>query len=329
MALVSGMVAAVLAAIGELPHLYIGQVLAGLSQGAAQAILLSALAPAVPPDRLGRTIGAQVMATQTGLLIGPALAGLALAFVDTRSAFALSVVPLAVALPVTRVGVDPRPSPVTAQIPLPSALRSFARADGIMAAALFTVVMTAMWGTQNAFLPLFAQQELHLGPSLIGLILTFQALTTLATRIPAGWILDRTRERRRIYFAGACVGMFALGLAVVPHTTAAWQLALLVSIVTPILGTASVALPALFARLGPLSRPGMAMGVYALVNASGSGLGPAVFGPAMTRGFDFGYTAAALACSALVLGTVAVQAWSRRSVAWREAIAAPQVARER
>jgi MFS family permease len=314
-ALVAGILAAILAAVGDFPLLYLSQCLAGFSQATVQTVSLSALAAAVPPGKLGRTIAAQVMASQTGLLLGPALAGAALSFFPARITMALCAIPVLASIPSTFWGIDPRSSTVPAVAPLRPALRDFARAESVYAAALLTTLMTVMWGVQIAFLPLFASQNLHLATSQIGLVLALQAFTNVGARVPAGWLLDRIPEERRIYFCGICVTLFAVGLAAVPQTTAFWQLALLVCVITPILGTASVALPALFIRLSPAGRPGIVMGLYSLLVALGSAIGPAAFGPVMTLGFAAGYTATAVTSTALAVGVIVAQAWSPRKSA--------------
>jgi len=312
LALAAGLLGALLAAVGDIPILFVSQGLAGLSQGAAQTVLFSAVASAAPPRRLGSAFAAQVMANQTGLLLGPGLAGAALAVLDTRTTFALCALPLLAAVPIALLGIGAGPTTRGSGVPLRSALGDLAGSESVSAAALLTVLMTGTWGVQTAFLPLFAHEDVRLTASQIGFLLALQALTNVGARIPAGWLLDRIPERRRVYVAGACVGTFALGLAAVPHTNAFWQLALVVCVTTPILGTASVALPALFARSSPAGRAGVAMGLYGLCQAVGSGVGPSVFGPAMTRGFDVGFSAGAVTGTVLSLGAMVAEVWSRR-----------------
>jgi MFS family permease len=312
-ALGCGTAGALVSATGSFPLLYLGQILAGISMASTATVLLSALAVAVPPERLGRVLGAQVLSQQLGLLLGPALGGLLLSLTDARMSFTLIALPFVAAMPLALIGIDPRSHGGAAPLPLMRSIRELAGAHGLYAAAVFTSAGTILWGVQSAFLPLFAHGVLRLDAAQIGLLLGLQGTTNVAARLPSGWLFDRVPESTKVYFAGACVGIYALGLAFVPHTTEFWQLALVVTVITPILGTAYVALPAIFARSSPSGQPGVAMGVYSLLISIGIATGPAVFGPFMTASFGTGYTIAAGVCALAVGLVLAAQARAARA----------------
>jgi DHA1 family multidrug resistance protein-like MFS transporter len=312
-ALACGLAGAVLASIGGMPLLFVSQAFAGVSAASTATVLLAAIAAAAPPERLGRAMGAQVLGQQMGLLVGPPLGGLLLSVSDARTAFLVIGLLFVVAMPLAFFGIDPRRYLATDTPSFRSSIRLLAGAHGLFAAAVFTSIGTVMWGVQSAFLPLFAVSELRLDAAQIGLLLALQGTTNVAARLPSGWLFDRVNERHKIYFAGACVGIYAIGLALVPRVTDFWQLAAVVTVLTPILGTAYVALPAIFARSSPPGRPGVAMGVYSLLIALGIAVGPAIFGPFMTISFASGYTTAAALCAAAVFLALFAQTRAARS----------------
>jgi len=69
---------------------YLWQLLGGLGMGASQAALFAALADAAPGRRLGRAMGWLTFSMQVGFLIGPALTGLSLQWLNLQTALAAS-----------------------------------------------------------------------------------------------------------------------------------------------------------------------------------------------------------------------------------------------
>jgi MFS family permease len=307
LALLAGFAGAALAATGSIPLLYVSQCFAGVSQAATSTVLLSALAASVPRERLGRAVAGQVMAQQLGLLLGPAAGAAVLSFAEPQTAFLIVAIPLLFALPLAVIGIDPHSRGRDATS-LGQSLRELATSRALYAPALLTSLGTIMWGIQGAFLPLYALAVLKLSGAQIGLVLTLQGVTNVAARVPSGWLLDRVPADRRTYVAAGCVATYAAGLALIPHTSSFWQLVLVVALITPVLGTAYVALPTIFAHSSPPGRPGAIMGAYSLLIAVGIAIGPAVFGPVMSSSFDVGYSVAAGVCLAAALAAIAIHA---------------------
>ena len=284
--------------------MFVWQALGGLCAGAMQAALLAALADAVPGERLGRAIGWLTLAFQVGFLTGPAGAGLSLQWLDLRATLAWSTLLFAVTLGLT-FAIPARPGqPVGWAISRP--LRAIVRRRGFAVASVALLAGTMLWGTLQAYLPLFGKEQLGLPETQIGYMIGIQAVANGLARIPGGWLVDRTRQRGPIVVGG--VAAYAASLALLPHLTGFWPATALLALSVPLLAAVYLTLGVLFANLSTAATRGVAMGLYGLVLYAGLGSGPAVFGVVMERGgYVTGFTACAvtgllLSGAVLVLG---------------------------
>ena len=278
----------------------------GLGAGAAQAALFAALADAVPAARLGRAMGWLTMAMQIGFLGGPALAGSLLVFFDLRSALAVTTV-----LYVLPLAVSPMISGARAAVPswdLVTPLREMSRRRGFPAAVLALFGATIVWGSVQAYLPLFGKEALGLGGPAIGYLLAIQAVFNGISRVPGGRIVDRAVRKGPIVATGVIV--YALAVMVLPHLGGFWAPTVVLAVAVPFLATAYVALSVTFSSLAPRNGMGVAMGLYGSILFLGLGVGPAVFGEVMNRsGYVAGFTACGVATIAIALAGLLVRAY--------------------
>lgn len=287
---------------GSVGLLFPWQGLAGVSAGASQAALMSALADIVPANRLGRAMGWLTLAFQMGFLAGPAAAGVALQWLTLQRALAVSSALFVVALGLALVGI-PASRRRAASWNVVAPLRRIGRQRAFAIGSVGLLGATVLWGTQQAFLPLFGKEHLGLPEAQIGYLIAIQAIANGVSRIPAGRLVDRVPRRELVVVLGLAI--YAAGLLFLPHLSGFWPAAVLLSLSVPFMATAYLALGVVFADLATPETRGVAMGVYGVVLYLGLGFGPAAFGPVIERtGYVVGFTA----CAAAGLAMAAVAA---------------------
>ena len=285
----------------SVPPLFVWQALAGVGGAGAQAALLSALVDVVPSARVGRAMGWLTLAFQIGFLTGPALAGTSLHWLSLGAALAISSALFALALAVT-LGIDGAPArPVGWNMVGP--LREIAKRRAFAVASVGMLGATLLWGTLQAYLPVFGKEQLRLSPEQIGYMIAIQAVANGLARIPGGRIVDRLPRRGLLVAVG--LGAYAVAVAVLPHLDGFWTATLLLTLSVPILATVYIALSVVFSSLSTAETRGVAMGVYGMMLFLGLGFGPAIFGTIMEHS---GYLAGFTACAATGLLMAALTA---------------------
>jgi len=296
----------------SLEAMYLAQLLLGLMAGAAQTALFAALADSVPAARLGRSIGWLTLSMQFGFLAGPATAGAALQFLSIRQDLVAgtAVFVLALALGLLATSGERRTGPVAWAISGP--LREVLAAKGFWAVALGLLGAATVWGSLQAYLPLFAKETLGLPGPQIGYLIAVQAVFNGLARIPGGRLVDRSPRRGLLVLVGV-LGL-AASVAALPHLRGFWLPALVLAIGAPFSAMAFVAMGVTFGSLTSARARSVAMGAYGAGLFGGLGLGPALFGGLMrSQGYVAGFTAAALFGVVMAGAMMAVRALDRRA----------------
>jgi MFS family permease len=169
------------------------------------------------------------------------------------------------------------------------------------------VAATLVMGTVGAYLPVFGREGLGLPSAQVGYLLALQAVVNGLSRLPGGRMVDRARQRWPIVFVG--VLGWSAACVVLGHLTGFVGPAIVLAVGTPFIATAFVAMGVVFGDLSASSTRGVTMGVYGTILFLGLSIGPLVFGPLVQSfGYAAGFTAAAVAASALVLVMAALHA---------------------
>ena len=271
-------------------HLYLfWQVVGGLGGGAAQAALYAAVADASPGNRLGRAIGWLTLSMQVGFLSGPAVSGLLLQFTSYASDLAItSALYLLAAL---AAPFFPTRERRVAGWNVAAPLRRMATRPGFIPVIVGLFGATMLWGTSQAFLPLFAKQVLLLPGAAIGFLVAIQAVANGLSRVPSGRLVDNAPRKGGLVAMGVIV--YAVAIVALPYLRGFWVPALVLAAAVPFLATAFVALGVAVSELAPEAGRGIAMGVYSAVLFLGLAAGPTLFGAVMTAaGYTVGFTAA-------------------------------------
>ncbi len=277
--------------------LFLTQLIGGLGGGAAQTAILAALADAVPAHRLGRSMGWLTLAMQTGFLAGPAAAGILLHWLTLQQDILVTTAPAVVALVLAIGWVSSTGAARGARIDVAGPLLMLSRRPGFYGVLISLFAATVLWGTYQAYIPLFGIRGLGLTGTAVGYLLAIQAVVNGATRVPAGRLLDRIGRPEGIV-AVSIVG-FGAGLLVLPHLHGFLFPAILLVATIPLVATAFVAIGILFVHMAPVASRGAAMGVYSTILFLGLGAGPAIFAPLMNRSYVLGFTVCGIAGAGL------------------------------
>ncbi len=287
-----------LAATNSVAPLFVWQIVGGLASGAQQAALFSAITALVPSGRLGRAMGWLTFSMQVGFFIGPAVAGLALQWIDLRTDIAVTTVLLVFAVPGALVASAAPQS--TKRLALMQPLRALVNQRSFGPVVIGLVAATIGWGTVGAFLPIFAKESLGLPSSQIGLLLAIQAVANGLSRLPGGRLVDRAKHRWPIVFVGVMV--WSVAAIVLGHLNGFWAPVILLVIGMPFIATVFVAIGVVFADLSAASTRGVTMGAYGTVLFLGLAAGPLAFGPIVqSYGYAAGFTTCAVVAMVLAL----------------------------
>ena len=271
--------------------LFATQLLGGVGGGASQTALMAGLADLVPMQRMGRSMGWLTLAMQMGFLGGPAVAGILLRWLTYQQDLLVTTIPIGVAL-VLASWVSGVGGAKGVRLEIRKPIRALSVQPGFLALVIAFLAATVLWGTYNAYIPVFGKRGLGLSGTEVGYLLAIQAVANGAIRVPAGRFLDRI-ERKGTVVAVTTAG-FAAGLLVLPHLHGFWVPALLLLLTVPMIAMAFIAIGVVFIQMATAESRGTAMGVYSTVLFLGLGAGPALFASLMDRSFVVGFTACAV-----------------------------------
>jgi MFS family permease len=298
--------------------LFVWQIVGGLAAGTQQSAIFSAVTESTSRGRLGRALGWLTLSMQVGFTLGPAVAGLALKWIDLRTDIALTTVLLIFAIP-GAIAVSQTRQHTGQGLSLRAPLRALALQPAFLPVTLGLVSMTLAWGTFQAFAPIFAREALALPAFQVGLLLALQSLFNAGSRPIAGRLVDSARARWPIVLTGVTVWSGAI--VVLGHLSGFLAPAIVIAIGTPFIATAFVAAGVVFGDLSSASTRGVTMGVYGTVLFLGLSAGPLLFGPIVQAdGYAAGFTACAVVAVLLALAMAAIQSETLR----RRTARAPQ-----
>lgn len=301
------------AATTTVAPLFLWQVVGGLAAGIQQSAVFSAVTESVAPSRRGRALGWLTFSMQAGFFLGPSIAGVALRWIDLRADMAITTALLILSVP-GAIAAGNTTQRSARGLALREPLRALAAQPAFTPVTVGLIAMTLGWGTISAFLPVFGKESLQLPSSQVGYLLALQAVFNGASRIPAGWLVDRMSQRWPVIFVGGIV--WSIALAVIGHLGGFAGPAVVLAIGTPFMAAAFVAIGVVFADLSSGSTRGVTMGAYGSILFLGLSAGPLLFGPIVQ---GFGYAAGFTACAAtsvvlvLVMATMQSEMSRRRS----------------
>ena len=297
----------------SVPPLFLWQIVGGLAAGIQQSAVFSAVTESVTRGRLGRAMGWLTLSMQVGFTLGPALAGLALRWIDVRTDIAITTALLVFTIP-GALSTSQTRQQTGRGLSLREPLTALARQAAFVPVIVGLLGMTLLWGTWQAFAPVFGKEALGLSSAQVGYLLAIQAIFNAGSRPVGGGIVDRARRRWPIVLVGA-VG-WSLAMVLVGHLTGFLFPAIVIAVGTPFLAIAFVAIGVVFGDLSSASTRGVTMGIYGTVLFGGLSIGPLLFGPIVQgSGYAAGFTACAIVgvLLALLMAAMQTQRLRRRS----------------
>jgi predicted MFS family arabinose efflux permease len=162
-------------------------------------------------------------------------------------------------------------------------------------------------GVVFTFFPLLANTR-GLSPARIGLVFLVLGLANTAARIPAGWVVDRTKHPSLYAIGGVLIG--SIVTALLPHFRGQVGLLALVAVFGAVNGAAGVAIGVALTQSTTPAVRGLVMGGYSTALYLGLALGSLALGPVIARyGFGTGFWIGGL--TGAVGALVAAVLWMR------------------
>jgi MFS transporter, DHA1 family, multidrug resistance protein len=256
--------------------------------------MMSWVADAAPPDRVGRSYGWYATALFCGMSLGPSAGGLLGHAAGFRLVFVTSGVLLLAACFILLVFFprDPAPDAEAATRPRESN-ESDGRGLNLPLIGCWLAALGGCFGlgTFVAFIPLHAH-DCGLTLPVIGLIFTFQGLFNATSRIPFGMMSDATRDRRRLVFIGL-IGFIA-SIAGFGFCRTALSFYVVAATLGVSMGLAFTSTAALIVESAPRRHRGLAMGGYNTAIYTGMMMSSALMGYVIRgAGYKIGFWVAA------------------------------------
>lgn len=251
------------------------------------------IASAVPVEQRGKVLSTYGGIGRIGVLLGPAAGGLIAAAAGVRISFVVSGL-MALAALVLAVRFVQSVDNLGKKVPgrwgiVRRTMRDYAR-DLSAAGAAQTFGQMIRAG-RLLIIPLYATNELGLGPAQVGLVMTASSAVDVAMFIPAGILMDRFGRKTASVPSFA---VMAIGTAMIPLAHSFLSLMAVCLIIGAGNGLGSGAMMTLGADLAPVGATGEFLGIWRLIGDAGGFLGPIVVG-VMAGAFSLQGSAYALA----------------------------------
>lgn len=147
-------------------------------------------------------------------------------------------------------------------------------------------------GVVFTFFPLLAHER-GFTPAAIGFVFLVLGLANTVARIPAGWLVDRTKHSSLYAIGGVLIASIATAL--LPHVSGRAALLTLVAVFGAVSGTAGVAIGVALTQATAPAVRGLVMGGYSTSLYLGLALGSLALGPVIARhGYATGFSAGAV-----------------------------------
>jgi predicted MFS family arabinose efflux permease len=265
---------------------------AGLGVAAFTPSVLAIVGDAAAPGFVGRAYAWYATAHYGAIGVGAFLGGVTAQATGHRASFVISAGVIGIALTLGLVATwRPERRQATS-----APTGTFADVRGNRTVWAGWVVAGCGMVTQGVvftFFPLLADAR-GLTPSRIGLAFLILGVANTVARIPAGWLVDRTKHSCLYAIGGILIASIATAL--VPHAGDRVSLLAVMAVFGAVSGTAGVAIGVALAQATVPATRGFVMGGYSTCLYLGLGLGSFAFGPVITRyGYSAGFTFGAVA----------------------------------
>lgn len=285
------------------PALAIVYGLAGLGVAAFTPSAMSIVGDVAAPGAAGRAYAWYATAHYGAIGVGPFVGGVIAQYGGPRTVFVVAGVMAAMTLGLGLTLAVPRPAGIQ---PSATGFVEIRANTSVWAGWLLAASGLLTQGVVFTFFPLLADQR-GMTPVAIGLVFLILGVANTAARIPAGWLVDRTKST--VPYAVGGVLTSAIATALLPHAATGLSLWSLVAVFGATGGLAGVAIGVALAAAAPAAR-GLVMGGYSTALYLGLAIGSFAFGPLIARhGYATGFEAGAAASGLVALAAAGL--WLR------------------
>jgi predicted MFS family arabinose efflux permease len=295
-ALLFNCAAQLLAITDSVPALFVSQVFSGISWATATLGVVTAALSLAPAGQTGNVVGLVSLGNQTGLMAGPAVAGILVGWLGFAHLLLLCALPPVVGIGIVLAIVGDSSTRSEGQSLGASSLQLLRR-PGILPIALLAASLGIVWGTFQAYFAIFTAHDLHVTAVGVGVLIAIAGFANTLSRVPAGWLLDRPTSK----VMASALGVTAFGAALValPHLHSFWLIAALLAISVPLYGMALIGMSLAAAVLGGERGRGRTIGVLSSLVSLAGAAAPAVLAGVMNASFVAGFTVAGLSAAAI------------------------------
>lgn len=262
----------------------------GVGLSAFSPTLMSYVADVTPPETLGQAYGWYTMALYGGMTLGPAAGGFLGTALGLRPVFLVSggliFFMFFVALFLLPAPPSHHRGDGAAHAKMP-AFKSLLKNRPYIACLFATLGGCFCFGMFVTFMPLYIRSQ-GMTTGEVGLVFATQALANAISRLPAGRLYDRVKDRSLLVSGG--LAFFALALAAFGLCHSVLSLMAAAAVMGISMGVAFTVICALIADVVPREMRGLAMGcyntcIYAGMMLCSVGMGMVIRGEGFRAGF--------------------------------------------
>jgi DHA1 family multidrug resistance protein-like MFS transporter len=179
----------------------------GIFSAMMMPVLQAYVGDITPDGREGLTMGIFNLATFVGLGMGPLLGGVISDHWSLQAAFASMGALALFGFLLSLLGLPPtKREKAFRHYTVPLAWRYLLRDREILGLFTFRMAYTTCIGVIWGFLPIFADQSLHLSRSAIGALIMTGVMVSGVFHVPMGYLSDRVRKPRMVVAGGLLAG---------------------------------------------------------------------------------------------------------------------------
>ncbi|MBT1071285.1 MFS transporter [Pelotalea chapellei] len=262
----------------------------GVGLSAFSPTLMSYVADVTPPEMLGQAYGWYTMALYGGMTLGPAAGGFLGTALGLRPVFLVAGGLVFIMFFVALFFLPTHPAHDRDGLASPAImplLKSLMSNRPLVACLVATLGGCFGFGMFVTFMPLYIRSQ-GMTTGAVGFVFATQALANALSRLPAGRLYDRVKNRSLLVTGGLAV--FALALAAFGLCHSVVSLMAAAAVMGVSMGVAFTVICALIADVVPREMRGLAMGcyntsVYAGMMLCSVGMGMVIKGEGFRAGF--------------------------------------------
>ncbi len=183
----------------------------GIFSAMMMPVLQAYVGDITPDGREGFTMGLFNLATFVGMGMGPFMGGVISDHWGLQAAFASMGVLALTGFSLSAMGLPSAEKEIALRhYAAPLAWRQLLKDREILGLFIFRTAYTTCIGVIWGFLPIFADQSLHLSRSAIGALIMTGVMVSGVFHVPMGYLSDRVKKPRMVVVGGLLAGMGVL-----------------------------------------------------------------------------------------------------------------------